>query len=63
MLLKFFINGNLTIYRMILLAAAPGEILPNYPEPTNVFNISKYSCTFVDNKKVFFYIFLFIAYL
>ncbi|XP_071643809.1 DNA methyltransferase 1a [Temnothorax longispinosus] len=38
--------------RMILIAAAPGEILPRYPEPTHVFN--KQCCSsnvLVDNKK------------
>jgi len=42
------------IYRMIILAAAPGEILPKYPEPMHVF--SKRCCSLsvvVDNKKVF----------
>lgn len=39
--------------RMIILAAAPGQTLPNYPEPTHVF--SKRVCqlnVLVDNKKV-----------
>ncbi|XP_076375508.1 DNA methyltransferase 1a isoform X1 [Megalopta genalis] len=38
--------------RMIILAAAPGQILPNYPEPTHVF--SKRACqlsVLVNNKK------------
>ncbi|CAK9832323.1 DNA (cytosine-5)-methyltransferase PliMCI [Anthophora retusa] len=38
--------------RLIILAAAPGEILPKYPEPTHVF--SKRACqlsVIVDNKK------------
>ncbi|KAL0106555.1 hypothetical protein PUN28_016331 [Cardiocondyla obscurior] len=38
--------------RMILLAAAPGEILPKYPEPTHVF--SKRCCSssvMIDNKQ------------
>lgn len=38
---------------MIILAAAPGQTLPNYPEPTHVF--SKRACqlsVLVDNKKV-----------
>ncbi|XP_076281112.1 DNA (cytosine-5)-methyltransferase PliMCI [Lasioglossum baleicum] len=38
--------------RLIILAAAPGETLPNYPEPTHVFN--KRACQLsvvVDNKK------------
>ncbi|XP_076161949.1 DNA methyltransferase 1a [Ptiloglossa arizonensis] len=38
--------------RMIILAAAPGQTLPNYPEPTHVF--SKRVCqlnVLVDNKK------------
>ncbi|XP_076291228.1 DNA methyltransferase 1a [Lasioglossum baleicum] len=38
--------------RMIILAAAPGQILPKYPEPTHVF--SKRACTLsvlVNNKK------------
>nr|XP_034189663.1 DNA (cytosine-5)-methyltransferase PliMCI-like [Osmia lignaria] len=38
--------------RLIILAAAPGEILPTYPEPTHVF--SKRACqlsVIVDNKK------------
>ncbi|KZC13768.1 DNA (cytosine-5)-methyltransferase 1 [Dufourea novaeangliae] len=38
--------------RMIILAAAPGQKLPNYPEPTNVF--SKRACqlsVLVNNKK------------
>lgn len=48
---------HLLFYRMIILAAAPGEILPKYPEPTHVF--SKRACklnVLVDNKKVFLYI-------
>lgn len=43
----------LNIFRLIILAAAPGEILPKYPEPTHVF--SKRACqlsVIVDNKKV-----------
>lgn len=42
---------------MIILAAAPGEILPKYPEPMHVFN--KRCCSvnaIVDNKRVFLYI-------
>ncbi|XP_076753512.1 DNA (cytosine-5)-methyltransferase PliMCI [Xylocopa sonorina] len=38
--------------RLIILAAAPGEVLPKYPEPTHVF--SKRACqlsVIVDNKK------------
>lgn len=38
---------------MIILAAAPGQTLPKYPEPTHVF--SKRACqlsVLVDNKKV-----------
>ncbi|XP_076753766.1 DNA methyltransferase 1a isoform X1 [Xylocopa sonorina] len=38
--------------RMIILAAAPGQVLPKYPEPTHVF--SKHACqlsVLVDNKK------------
>lgn len=38
--------------RMILIAAAPGEILPKFPEPTHVF--SKRCCSLtimIDNKK------------
>ena len=38
--------------RMIILAAAPGQMLPKYPEPTHVF--SKRACqlsVLVDNKK------------
>ncbi|XP_014605619.1 PREDICTED: DNA (cytosine-5)-methyltransferase PliMCI-like [Polistes canadensis] len=38
--------------RLIILAAAPGEMLPKYPEPTHVF--SKRACrlsVLVDNKK------------
>lgn len=38
---------------MILLAAAPGEILPRYPNPLYVF--SKSACNLnvvIDNKKV-----------
>ncbi|XP_054016177.1 DNA (cytosine-5)-methyltransferase 1-like isoform X1 [Hylaeus anthracinus] len=38
--------------RMVIMAAAPGETLPNYPEPTHVF--SKRVCqlsVLVDNKK------------
>ncbi|KAL2747796.1 DNA (cytosine-5)-methyltransferase PliMCI isoform X1 [Vespula maculifrons] len=38
--------------RLIILAAAPGEMLPKYPEPTHVF--SKRACrlsVIVDNKK------------
>ncbi|XP_033204996.2 DNA methyltransferase 1a isoform X1 [Bombus vancouverensis nearcticus] len=38
--------------RIIILAAAPGQILPQYPEPTHVF--SKHACqlsVLVDNKK------------
>lgn len=38
---------------MIILAAAPGQMLPKYPEPTHVF--SKRACqlsVLVDNKKV-----------
>ncbi|XP_011881443.1 PREDICTED: DNA (cytosine-5)-methyltransferase PliMCI-like [Vollenhovia emeryi] len=38
--------------RMILIAAAPGEILPTYPKPTHVF--SKRCCSstvMIDNKK------------
>lgn len=44
---------------MIILAAAPGEILPKYPEPMHVFN--KRCCSVhvvVDNKRVFFYIYI-----
>nr|ASM42030.1 DNMT1 [Pogonomyrmex barbatus] len=38
--------------RMILIAAAPGEILPKYPEPTHVFNKRCCSLTvMIDNKK------------
>jgi hypothetical protein len=39
--------------RAIILAAAPGEILPNYPEPMHVFNLK--ACQLpvvVDDKKV-----------
>ncbi|XP_025996917.1 DNA (cytosine-5)-methyltransferase PliMCI isoform X2 [Solenopsis invicta] len=40
--------------RMILIAAAPGEILPNYPEPMHVFNKQCCSTTVVvDNKKYY----------
>ena len=52
---------NLTICRMILLAAAPGEILPKFPIPTHVF--SKRCCSLaviVDSKRVCIYIFCFI---
>ncbi|XP_012254092.2 DNA (cytosine-5)-methyltransferase 1-like isoform X2 [Athalia rosae] len=38
--------------RLVILAAAPGEVLPSYPEPTNVF--SKRACQLsvvVDGKK------------
>lgn len=38
---------------MILIAAAPGEILPKYPNPLHVF--SKSACNLsvvIDNKKV-----------
>lgn len=43
----------LYVFRLIILAAAPGEVLPKYPEPTHVF--SKRACqlsVIVDNKKV-----------
>lgn len=49
---------------MILIAAAPGEILPKYPEPTHVF--SKRCCSLtvmIDNKKVFFYIFIYFIFI
>jgi hypothetical protein len=39
--------------RAIILAAAPGEILPSYPEPLHVFNLK--ACLLsvvVDDKKV-----------
>ncbi|XP_011350631.1 DNA (cytosine-5)-methyltransferase 1 isoform X1 [Ooceraea biroi] len=40
--------------RMIILAAAPGEILPKYPEPMHVFNRRCCSLSVVvDNKKYF----------
>lgn len=48
---------------MIILAAAPGETLPKYPEPMHVFN--KRVCAVhivVDNKRVFF-IFISVLYL
>lgn len=39
--------------RAIILAAAPGEILPNYPEPTHVFNLKACQLSvMVDDKKV-----------
>jgi len=42
--------------RAIILAAAPGEILPNYPEPTHVFNLKACQLSvMVDDKKVMLY--------
>jgi hypothetical protein len=39
--------------RAIILAAAPGEILPNYPEPTHVFNLKACQlAVVVDDNKV-----------
>jgi DNA (cytosine-5)-methyltransferase 1 len=39
--------------RAIILAAAPGEILPNFPEPTHAFNLKACQlAVVVDNKKV-----------
>jgi hypothetical protein len=39
--------------RAIILAAAPGEILPNYPEPMHVFNLKACQLSVVvDDKKV-----------
>lgn len=55
---RFFLHYNLSnFFRMIILAAAPGEILPKYPEPMHVFN--KRCCSVhvvVDNKRVVFFI-------
>lgn len=39
--------------RMIILAAAPEEILPKYPEPMHVFNNRGWLHVVVDNKKYF----------
>jgi DNA (cytosine-5)-methyltransferase 1 len=43
----------MSCFRAIIMAAAPGEVLPNYPEPTNVFNPRATQLSvLVDDKKV-----------
>lgn len=51
---------------MILIAAAPGEILPQFPAPTHVFTnkggLASRNMT-VDNEKVCSYIFIFFIFM
>lgn len=54
-LVDLAIHTNELYFRLIILAAAPGQTLPNCPEPTHVF--ARRCCrlsVIVDNRKVFF---------
>ena len=46
-------NFSLVFFSAIIIAAAPGEVLPLYPEPRHVF--SSHACQLsvsIDNKRV-----------